>query len=682
MTTNRKPNRLIFEKSPYLLQHATNPVDWYPWGEAAFNKAKREGKPIFLSIGYSTCHWCHVMAHESFEDDEVAALLNKHYVAIKVDREERPDVDAVYMKVCQMMEGHGGWPLTIFMTPDQVPFYAGTYFPKQSKYGRPGLVEALQQLNLKYTNDPKHITEVTNSVKQALAKTVSSKSKQRLNNDFIHQAFHQLGRIFDFNYGGFGSAPKFPMPQNSLFLLRHYYFTDKTAALKMVELTLQSMASGGIYDQIGFGFSRYSTDEKWLVPHFEKMLYDNALLLNVFTEAYQLTDHPLYKKIGEEIITFIRREMNSREAAFYSAIDADSEGEEGKYYVWEEEEIFDILGNSVGEIFSEVYDITPYGNFEGKNIPNSINVSLRKILGDKNLLQQLETAKEQLLKEREKRVYPHVDDKILTAWNSMMIAALAKSGKVFQSENYTMMAEKAMNFIEKNLIKQNRLKARYRDGETKYNAYLDDYAHMIIAYLELYETTFSLYYLSQARKFSEQMIDLFWDEQDGGFFFSGKDSEELISRDKEIYDGAIPSGNSVAAVALVRMGSLTGEMYFLDKVETMYYTFYDDINRQASAAPYFMQSLQLTENATKEVVVIGNKNDPARIKLLNILQTTFLPNVSVLVTERSEDLITIAPFAAEYRQVEDKTTVYVCENFSCQQPTTDIDKAIEKIIEK
>ncbi|PAV30960.1 hypothetical protein CIL05_04395 [Virgibacillus profundi] len=681
-----KSNHLIKEKSPYLLQHAHNPVNWFPWGEKAFEKAKQENKPIFLSIGYSTCHWCHVMAHESFEDGEVAAILNENYISIKVDREERPDVDSVYMKVCQMMTGHGGWPLTIFMTPDKIPFYAGTYFPKESKYGRPGIMEALTQLHEKFTRDPNHIAEVTQSVTNVLQKTVTAKSKNRLTKESAETAFQQLGNNFDFTNGGFGAAPKFPTPQNLLYLLKYYHFTGKTAALKMVESSLQSMAAGGIFDHIGFGFSRYSTDEKWLVPHFEKMLYDNALLLIAYTECYQVTKNPFYKKISEQIITFIEREMTSSAGAFYSAIDADSEGVEGKYYVWDYEEIFDILGEELGEIYTDIYDITPNGNFEGKNIPNLIKTNLESSALENNLSieglqEKLEKARVKLLETREKRIYPHVDDKVLTAWNGMMIAALTKAGKVFRVNDYVQKAEKAMNFIEDKLFSDGRLMARYRDGETKFKAYIDDYAFLLWGYIEIYDATFSIKYLKKARELSDQMIDLFWDERDGGFYFSGKDSEALIAKDKEVYDGAIPSGNSVAAVMLTRLGYLTGETDYLDKVEEMYYSFFDNLGEYASASPFFVQSLLLTENPTKEVVIIGSEKDLQREKLLQQLQDKFLPNVTIINTENPEQLSEAAPFATEYKQINNAATVYVCENFACQQPTTDMDKALQMILE-
>jgi len=681
MTTNK----LINEKSPYLLQHAHNPVNWYPWGEDAFDKAQSENKPIFLSIGYSTCHWCHVMAHESFEDDDVATILNDHYISIKVDREERPDIDAVYMKVCQMMTGHGGWPLTIFMTADKIPFYAGTYFPKESKHGLPGLIEVLTELHKKYTSDPDHISDVTENVTEALEQIVQTKSKNRLNKKAIQETFQQLGNTFDSEFGGFGSAPKFAQPQNAFFLLTYYQFYENPLALAMVEKTLKQMAHGGIFDQVGFGFARYSTDEAWLVPHFEKMLYDNAFLLMVYTECYQVTNDPLYKTISENIVEFISREMTSKKGGFYSAIDADSEGVEGKYYVWDYDEIYEILGEDVGNLYTAVYDITPEGNFEGKNIPNKIEgffdeTAQNHHITTDELHLKLDEARKSLLEAREKRNYPHVDDKILTSWNAMMITALAKAGKTFQNGVFVERAIQASQFIEENLFVDDRLMARYRDGETKFNAYLDDYVYLIWAYIELYESTYDLNYLQKAKLLMDDMIKLFWDETNGGFYYTGSDSEKLIMRDKEIFDSDSPSGNSIAAFVLIKLSSLTGEMTYLEKCEEMYYAFHDNLSRYAAASPFFMRNLIYTEHPRQEVVIIGAETDSNRKKLLKKLQETPLHATSVLVGEHPDDFIDIAPFATQYKQIDNKTTVYICENFACDKPTTNLEEAFQKIV--
>lgn len=678
-------NQLMTEKSPYLLQHAHNPVNWYPWGEEAFELARKENKPIFLSIGYSTCHWCHVMARESFEDTDVAAFLNDHYVSIKVDREERPDVDSVYMKVCQMMTGQGGWPLTVVMTPDKVPFYAGTYFPRESKYGMPGIMEVLTQLRDAYHQDPSQIEKVTKSVTDALKETVEKKSDERLTKSSAHIAFEQLAQRFDTKNGGFGTAPKFPQPQNMLFLLRYYHFTGEDEALEMVEETLKKMAEGGIYDHIGFGFARYATDETWLVPHFEKMLYDNALLLMAYTECYQLTKNPFYKMISEQIIIFVTREMMHTNGGFYSAIDADSEGVEGKYYTWDDAEITDILGEELANLFKSAYQMTPEGNFEGNNIPNLMETDLAELANVNNLTlsalnEKLENAREIVLEERQKRVYPHVDDKILTSWNGMMIAALAQAGNVFNTPSYTESAAFAMRFVEDNLYQDGRLMARFRDGEAKFNGYLDDYANLIWAYSELYAATFETNYLQKGKRLADEMLTLFWDEADGGFFLNGHDSEAMISREKEIYDGALPSGNSVAGVMLTRMGYLTGETTYLDKVEDMFHAFFNALDKQPSASAFFDISLLLMDYPTKEVVVLGSKDDHDRIEMIDRLRELFMPDISLLVAENPGDFAEVAPFAAEYRKIDNDTTVYICENFACHEPTTDIERAVEMII--
>lgn len=685
MSKEKFTNRLANEKSPYLLQHAHNPVNWYPWSDEAFTKAQKENKPIFLSIGYSTCHWCHVMARESFEDHDIANYLNEHFISIKVDREERPDVDSVYMKVCQMMTGQGGWPLTIFMTPDQIPFYAGTYFPKNSKYGIPSFSDLIDQLHQRYTIDPKHISQITDKVSHALKKTIQIKSEQQLTNKHVHEAFEQLTNQFDSTYGGFGQAPKFPQPQHILFLLKYNYFNESETALAMAEKSLQAMGNGGIYDHVGFGFSRYSTDSQWLVPHFEKMLYDNALLLIAYVEGYELTKDPFYKQISEQIIEFLNREMLASSGAFYSAIDADSEGVEGKYYTWDYDEILNTLDSELGELYTAVYNITPKGNFEGKNIPNRLDtppasIEIENPNNERELM--LEEARKKLLATRNKRIYPHVDDKILTSWNAMTVIALTLAGRVFNDYTYTKMAERALNFIENQLFIDSRLMARHRDGETKYKAYLDDYAYLIWAYLELYNTNFDLSYLHKAKQTTDEMLNLFWDSEQGGFYLSGNDAEKLITQDKEVYDGALPSGNSVAAVMLTKMASLTGNTTYLDYVETMYSTFYEDINRQASAASFFIQSLLLTSNSTKEVVIIGGNDDLDYKQFIDKLKQSFIPDTTILVGETPDDFKEIAPFAASYKQIDNKPTVYVCENFACQAPTTDFDRALQVILNK
>ncbi|OQP00146.1 hypothetical protein BSK33_14025 [Geobacillus sp. 44B] len=634
----------------------------------------------------STCHWCHVMAHESFEDEEVAAILNEKYISIKVDREERPDIDSIYMRVCQMLTGHGGWPLSVFLTPEGKPFYAGTYFPKRSRYGQPGFIDVLTRLYHKYRENPNEIERMAEQITEALRQSVQTAGAERLSFEAVEKAYRQLSGSFDTVYGGFGGAPKFPIPHMLMFLMRYYQWKRDERALLMVEKTLNGMANGGIYDHIGYGFARYSTDAMWLVPHFEKMLYDNALLAIAYTEAYQLTKNERYKEIAEQIIEFVKREMTSNDGAFYSAIDADSEGVEGKYYVWAPDEVINVLGTELGELYCRVYDITEEGNFEGKNVPNLIHTRMDRIarqyrMAEEELHEKLEEARKRLFAERSLRVFPHVDDKILTAWNALMIAALAKAAKVYKRRDYLQMAERALSFVETNLFQNGRLMVRYRDGEVKHKGIIDDYAFLVWAYIEMYEATLVLSYLQKAKACTEQMISLFWDEEHGAFFMTGSDAEELIVQEKEIYDGALPSGNSVAAVQLIRLARLTGDLTVLEKAETMYKVFQRQVEAYESGHTFFLQGLLLLEAPTVEVVLFGKQGDEKREQLIQKWQDAFVPNVFLLAAELPDDFAKIAPFAAEYEPLGEETTVYVCENFSCQQPTTDVESVAKQLFE-
>ena len=538
-------------------------------------KQNKKTNLYLYSIGYSTCHWCHVMERESFEDEEVAALLNERFVSIKVDREERPDIDSIYMNVCQMMNGHGGWPLSIFMTPEKVPFYAGTYFPKEARFGYPGFKDVIIGLSDKFKEDPDHINEVTESVLQALKPRTQKDAAVKISMKAVERGFSHYLDTFDDQYGGFGQAPKFPMPHSLTFLLRYYTYSKDEKALDMVVSTLAGLARGGINDHIGFGFSRYSVDEKFLVPHFEKMLYDNALLGIAYTETYQVTKEEPFKRAAEEIFTYVLRDMQHHEGGFYSAEDADSEGVEGKFYVWTPAEIKEILGKETGKLFCQVYDITEHGNFEGKNIPNLIKTDLTQIAAQNGqeftqLAQTLEEAREKLFEHREKRIHPYKDDKILTSWNGLMIAALARGGRVFANQDYILAAEKAIDFIEDHLVENGRLMVRYRDGEVRNKGFIDDYAFLLWAYLEMYEATLDLDYIDKAKNLTKEMLDLFWDQDEGGFFFYGRDNEELLVRQKEAYDGAIPSGNSVAAMGMLLLARLTGEYQLEEKVQELF----------------------------------------------------------------------------------------------------------------
>ncbi|WP_066174109.1 thioredoxin domain-containing protein [Bacillus marinisedimentorum] len=674
-------NRLQYEKSPYLLQHKDNPVDWYPWGEEAFEKARAEDKPVLVSIGYSTCHWCHVMAHESFEDGQVAQLLNDRFVSIKVDREERPDVDSIYMKVCQMLTGQGGWPLNVFLTPEGKPFYAGTYFPKESKYGRPGFVDAIVQLFDQYRQDSEKITKVSDDITKALNETAKTAGGEKLPFAAADEAFRNLGSTFDTDYGGFGSAPKFPTPHMLTFLLHYYRQTGKKFAFKFAEKTLDSMADGGIHDHIGGGFARYSTDEMWLVPHFEKMLYDNALLLHAYSTAYQLNKNPRYWKVASSIASFLRREMTDENGAFFSAIDADSEGVEGKYYIWSREEMKDVLGEGAGDLVCRVYGMTGEPDFEGKYIPNLIGRSLPEMAQQEGFSlrefgQALESANRELLNTREKRTYPHLDDKVLTAWNALAITALAHAGKAFGEDQYVQMAEKSFEFITGKLIQQGRIMARYRDGEVKHAGYIDDYAYFLEACLELYGATFNPDYLLRARKTADDMISLFWDEDGGGFYFTGTDSEKLISRQKEVYDGATPSGNSAAFTGLNRLSSLTGEPSYMDRAEDMRSAFKKEIETHPQGYTKFLQGLLMLGGSRKEIIVLGDSASEDYRNFLSELNKMYLPDVTILAANDGSELKEAAPFAANYKMQEGKTTVYVCRNFACDRPTTDLDRVL------
>ena len=690
-------NRLIHEKSPYLLQHAENPVDWYPWGEEAFAAAKAQDKPIFLSIGYSTCHWCHVMAHESFEDSSVAALMNDAFINIKVDREERPDIDNIYMTVCQMMTQSGGWPLTIIMTPDKRPFYAATYIPKNRRFNRPGMMELIPIIKEAWQNDRDKIMTSAEQITAALNRVSGNTPGGVLEDTLLNTGFAQLAQNYDKNYGGFSEKPKFPTPHNLLFLLRYHQRTGDKISLQMVEHTLQQMRLGGIFDHVGFGFHRYATDEYWLLPHFEKMLYDQAMLTIAFAEAYQITGNSFYEKTAREIITYVLRDMTDAKGGFYSAEDADSEGEEGKFYVWTAQEIAEILGKTDAELFNRVYGIEPDGNFmeeatghrTGANIPHQ-RQPLEKLAVGLNttadsLAANLENMRQKLFAEREKRVHPLKDDKILTDWNGLMIAALSRAAQAFDAPEFAAAATNAADFMLENMRQKNgKFFHRYRNGDAAINGYLDDYAFAIWGFTELYQTTFDTRYLQAAIEFTEILESDFWDDENGGYFFTADAAEQLLVRKKEIYDGAVPSGNSVMMLNLQRLARLTGRTEFENHAEKIGRAFSDMIRQSPIAYTMLLCGLDFGTRQTSEIVVVGDRENADTQTMIHELHRRFLPNAVVLhrpANERNPEITKIAPFTAELSAIENKATAYVCRNFACELPTTDVEKMVS-LIEK
>jgi len=675
-------NRLANERSPYLLQHAQNPVNWYPWGDEAFEKAKGEEKPIFLSIGYATCHWCHVMAHESFEDEEVARLLNQSFVAIKVDREERPDVDKIYMFVCQSLTGHGGWPLSVFMTPEGNPFFAGTYFPKTARMGMPGFTKVVQQIAHMWKNDRASIVKSSETITAAIQPSSETQgSAPVLQADTLKKGYTQLARVFDPTWGGFGAAPKFPTPHHLTFLLRWHKRSGNAMALDMVKQTLQAMRNGGIFDQIGLGFHRYSVDKEWLVPHFEKMLYDQALLAMAYLEAYQVTGEPPFAEVAREIFVYVLRDMTSPQGGFYSAEDADSEGKEGLFYVWTPQEVKAHLGKETGELFCRFYGITDRGNFEeGRSIPHiriaSQGFAAKEGIDPPQLDSMFSEAREKLFRAREKRIHPLKDDKILTSWNGLMIAALAKGAQVFGDEAYAAAATDAVGFILKHLrTAEGRILRRFRQGDAAYPGYLDDYAFLVWGLIDLYEATFEISFLEEALGLNEAMMDLFWDEKGGGLYFTGKGNEALITRSKEVYDGALPSGNSVAALNFLRLGRMTGNVVLEQRAEQLFRAFSRQVADQPMAYTHLLMALDFAAGPSREIVVAGDPDLDATREMVALIHKGFLPNKVLLLRPegaQSKRLASVSPFVKDMVPIDDNPTVYICEQYTCQAPIKDL----------
>jgi hypothetical protein len=687
--SDNRPNRLIKEKSPYLLQHAYNPVDWHAWNEETFEKARAENKPVFLSIGYSTCHWCHVMEKESFEDAEVAALMNEAFVSIKVDREERPDIDHVYMTVCQMMTGSGGWPLTIVMTPDKKPFFAATYIPKGSRFGRTGMMELLPRIREVWTSRQNDVLESAENMTKALQSMEKENPGELLDLSVLDKAYQELSERFDKTYGGFSGPPKFPTPHNFFFMLRYWRRTGRQEALEMVEKTLQEIRWGGIFDQIGLGFHRYSTDREWLVPHFEKMLYDQAMLALAYLETYQATGNTGYSDTAKEIFTYVLRDMRSPEGGFYSAEDADSEGVEGKFYVWTEQELREILPPDEADLFVRVFHVQRNGNFReeasGESLGTNIlytgksfaDIASEVRLPVKEIESKIDSARFRLFEARERRIHPHKDDKILTDWNGLMIAALARGAQVLGDKAYSDAAEGAVEFLLKKLRKPDgRLLHRFREGEAGVAAHLDDYAFLVWGLIETYEATFDARFLKTALELNKDMIRHFWDQQGGGLYFTSDDAENLIVRNKEVYDGALPSGNAVAMLNLLRLGRFTGEADLEDRAFKLQRGFSQQVRQFPSGYTQFLSAVDFSLGSSHEVVISGALGAK---EMLNALRSRFSPN-QVLVFrpagQESAGIDAVVPFAKKYAPIDGKATAYVCSGHACKDPTTKVEKLL------
>ncbi|MDE3059018.1 MAG: thioredoxin domain-containing protein [Bacteroidota bacterium] len=699
----KTPNRLIAEKSPYLLQHAYNPVDWFPWGEEAFAKARRGDKPIFLSIGYSTCHWCHVMEHESFENEETAALMNEHFVCIKVDREERPDVDRVYMAAVQTMTGSGGWPLSVFLTPDLKPFYGGTYFPPNDAYGKPGFAALLKRIAEVYRQEKDKVVESGNQLIAYLQQSGEVKRSGELSDALLKKTYHQCAAGYDERFAGFGSGPKFPRPVVLNFLFRYFARTKEQEALRMAQSTLHAMASGGMYDHIGGGFHRYSVDGQWRVPHFEKMLYDQAQLVCSYLDAFQITHDDFYADVARETIEYVLRDLSDVRGGFYSAEDADSavpenpsQKSEGAFYLWRKGEVVQLLGNEKeAEVFCRYFGIEQSGNaladshgeFAGKNIlyqPFAVkDVAARFSLSETQVVEIVTKGKRILLDARARRPRPHCDDKILTSWNSLTISALARASQILDEQRYTDAAVRAAEFIVSTMYapKTKTLLHRYRDGDARFDAHLDDYAFMIQAALDLYEATFDTRWLSLAFDLHGTQIALFWDSAEGGFFdTSGKD-KSILFRQKEEYDGAEPSGNSIAAMNMIRLSRLSDDEVLRAKAETTLKHFAAILEQTPQVMPHMIAAISFFLTPPQHIIIAGRKNAEDTKKFLRAIHQRFIPGKILLVVDSEEQkfISEKLSFVKEMKPMDGKAAAYVCENYVCNLPTNDV-KVFEELL--
>jgi len=684
MNDPRPTNRLARETSPYLLQHAHNPVDWYAWGPEALARAREEDQPILLSIGYAACHWCHVMERESFENEDIAALMNEKFVCIKVDREERPDLDDIYMTAVQVMSGHGGWPLTVFLTPDLKPFFGGTYFPPEDRVGMPGFHRVLESVRQSFDEERGAVEEASKDIVtniQAGVRAASSESHEMLTSELVHSAIVQYRLRFEPVFGGFSQAPKFPHPMAISLLLRYVGRHRDAEVLHMATLSLDRMAYGGVYDQLGGGFHRYSTDDRWLAPHFEKMLYDNALLAIAYLEAAQLTGHEEYSRVATETLAWVVRDMQGPEGGYYSTLDADSEGTEGRFYVWQREEIEALLGADA-EAFCTVYDVTADGNWEGSNILNLAKPAgeFYQELGTEpdELALRLARARALLLEARNRRVHPGLDDKVLTDWNGLMIAAMAKGYRVLGDDRFLASARRGATFLVETMIVDNRLLHSYRDGRSRLLAYIDDHANLAWGLIELFETTFEMEWLRRARWVTDRMIELFWDDAAAGFFFTGSDHEQLIARMKPGHDGATPSGNAVAANVLLRLHTLTGEEAYGRRGVDLLRSSQQQIHRAPSNFAHMLAAVDYYLRAPREIALIGPTASTELSTALRTLWRQFRPDdLIVAMDPEIDDLERAAeevPLLLGKEMVDNLPTFYLCENYACQAPTHNADE--------
>ncbi len=678
-------NRLIEETSPYLLQHANNPVDWHSWGAEALRRAKEEDKPILLSIGYSACHWCHVMEGESFEDEEIARIMNEHFISIKVDREERPDLDAIYMQAVQAITGRGGWPLTVFLTPEGEPFYGGTYFPPEDRHGLPGFPRVLLAMAEAYRTRRQEVVSSGQQLAASLRQAAQpGPGTEPLTVDILDQAYRALASQFDAKDGGFGLAPKFPQPMAHEFLLRYWHRVGEQDALSMVELTLEKMALSGMYDQLGGGFHRYSTDAQWLVPHFEKMLYDNALLSRLYLHAYQATGRPIYRRIAEETLDYVVREMTASSGGFYSAQDADSEGVEGKFYVWSRQEIISALGAEDGELFSQYFGVTQEGNFEGRNI---LHVPLEEAalsqqigVSVEALRSAVERGKARLLADRERRPRPGRDEKVLTAWNGLMLRSFAEAASILGRPDYRQAAVANASFLLEAAVDDGgRLLRAYKDGQAKLKGYLEDYAFVIDGLLALHEATFDGRWLDEAVSLARAMIALFWEEGQGVFYDTGQDHEALVIRPRDVFDNATPSGSAMAADVLLRLSVISGEAEYSRLSTRALRSMREPMAVTPSGFAHWLAALDFYLSTPKEVAVLGPPEDAATEALLAVIYGRYLPNKVLVGCDPGDCHIKGVPLLEGRSMVDGRPTAYVCEHYTCQQPVTTPDELVAQL---